>query len=105
MPRGKWTAESHPKGGRPKGSRNKLAVEAETMIDEAWKKLGGSEFLVKCARDPKNIPAVLSLFGRRVRQKVELSGGLTWTQIVDQVNRAQEAKRADVARAMEGTPT
>lgn len=82
-----------PGPGRPKGGRNKLALEAEKMVDEAWHKLGGADFIVRCAQEPKNVPAVLSLFGRRVRQKVEVSV-TNWSSIVDGVNRARDEASA-----------
>jgi hypothetical protein len=90
--------------GRPRGARNKLALEAEAMLDEAWNKLGGAEFLVKCVTDSrgrldrssKNIPALLALFGRRVRTRVDVNV-TTWAEIIDEAARSAEQRAIDTA--------
>jgi len=71
--------------GRPPGARDKLAVEAEEMLDEAWKKLGGADYIVRCGQNEKHVPAVLALFGKRIRARVDVDipAGGTLAQLVE----------------------
>ncbi len=50
--------------GRPKGATNKNSQMIKDMIVTALDELGGVEYLVECAHDPKTKAAFLGLIGK-----------------------------------------
>lgn len=52
------------KGGRPKGSPNKVQQAVKEMITEALDRAGGVEYLVERANDPKTANAFIALVGK-----------------------------------------
>lgn len=56
--------EKRPGQGRPKGVINKNNQMIRDMIVTALDELGGVEYLVECAHDPKTKAAFLGLIGK-----------------------------------------
>lgn len=50
--------------GRPKGSPNKQTAQIKDMIKGALDELGGKDFLIECANDPRSRTAFLNLVGK-----------------------------------------
>jgi hypothetical protein len=57
------------KGGRPKGSQNKITADLKNMILGALEKAGGEKYLVEQAK-AKNPTAFLTLVGKIVPQTI-----------------------------------
>ncbi len=85
-------AKGHKTGGRRTGTPNKTTSEVKALVLAALDELGGVQYLVERARDPKTAPAFLSLVGRVLPLQVAHSGELT---ISERLARAQ-ARLADV---------
>lgn len=60
--------------GQGKRGPNKTTLEAKEMILEALNGVGGVEYLMARANDPKTAAAFMSLIGRVVPIKAEHSG-------------------------------
>lgn len=60
--------------GQGKRGPNKVTLEAKEMILEALHGVGGVEYLMERAQDPKTAAAFMSLIGRVVPIKAEHSG-------------------------------
>lgn len=56
--------EKKPGQGRPKGSLNKNNQQIRDMIAEALDGVGGVDYLMDCAHDPKTKAAFLGLIGK-----------------------------------------
>lgn len=56
--------EKKPGQGRPKGSLNKNNQQIRDMIAEALDGVGGVDYLMDCAQDPKTKAAFLGLIGK-----------------------------------------
>lgn len=60
----KFKSGNKPKGGRPKGSPNKVPTELKEMILGALNNVGGVEYLERKANDPRTAGAFLSLVSK-----------------------------------------
>lgn len=56
--------EKRPGQGRPKGALNKNTQQIRDMIAEALDGVGGVDYLMDCAQDPKTKSAFLGLIGK-----------------------------------------
>lgn len=56
--------EKRPNQGRPKGCINKNTQQIRDMIAEALDGVGGVDYLMECAQDPKTKAAFLGLIGK-----------------------------------------
>ena len=62
--------EKKPGQGRPKGSLNKNNQQIRDMIAEALDGVGGVEYLMERAQDPKTASAFLGLVGKVLPMQV-----------------------------------
>lgn len=56
--------EKRPGQGRPKGALNKNNQQIRDMIAQALDGVGGVDYLMDCAQDPKTKSAFLGLIGK-----------------------------------------
>lgn len=63
--------EKRPNQGRPKGTLNKNNQLIRDMISEALHNVGGVEYLMDCATDPKTKAAFLGLIGKVMPVQVQ----------------------------------
>lgn len=52
------------KGGRPKGSPNKVNAEVKQMVLDALEGLGGVAYLMERAQDPRTAASFMTLLGK-----------------------------------------
>lgn len=61
----------NPGPGRPKGSLNKVNADVKAMILGALNAVGGVEYLVERANDPKTSGAFLTLLGKVLPMQIQ----------------------------------
>lgn len=71
--RGRPFAPGNP--GKPKGAVAKTPPLVREMIVEALNRLGGVEYLMECANDPKARSAFLTLIGKTIPLQVTGENG------------------------------
>lgn len=64
-------------GGRPKGARNKVAMEVKEMVEQALVAAGGHDYLLKQAR--KNPRAFMVLVSKLIPRDLNVSGEVRHT--------------------------
>jgi hypothetical protein len=70
--------------GKPKGATNKVTAEIKEMVVEALSQVGGVDYLVKRAEDPRTATAFLGLVGKVLPLQVTGADGapVQFAQIV-----------------------
>ena len=77
--------QGKPGPGRPRGRANNVTKEVREMVVAALEQLGGVDYLVKCGNDPRTRKAFLSLVGKALPIKADVSGGIGLT-IINEFN-------------------
>lgn len=73
----KRIGQGKPGPGRPRGTANKVTKEVREMVVAALDRLGGVTYLVACGKDPKTRAAFLTLVGKTLPIKAEVSVNLS----------------------------
>lgn len=76
-----------PRGGRPKGSTNKLSRDIKEMIKTALEEAGGEKYLLKQAHDNPN--AFLSLVSKIIPAEAKVSANVTINPLAEVLSHAQ----------------
>jgi hypothetical protein len=80
MPRGSHPGER--RGGRKKGTPNKITRTLSEAIDKAFEMVGGADYLAKVAEDdPK---AFCGLLGKRLPRDIKLDATTSLTDLLTQ---------------------